>query len=67
MVKSPTEQRIIDALEELAAEHGVDIVDVELTGATKAPCVRGAHRGGRRFGLYARPDHGRDRLGLRRH
>ena len=40
MVKSPTEQRIIDALEELAAEHGVDIVDVELTGATKAPCVR---------------------------
>lgn len=40
MVKSATEQRIIDALEKVAAEHGVDIVDVELTGATKAPCVR---------------------------
>ena len=40
MVKSPMEQRIIDALETLAAEHGVDIVDVEMAGATKAPCVR---------------------------
>lgn len=40
MVKSPIEQRIIDALEETAADNGVDIVDVELTGATKAPCVR---------------------------
>lgn len=40
MVKSKQEQAIIDALEQHAAEHGVDIVDVELTGATKAPCVR---------------------------
>ncbi len=40
MVKSPLEQRIIDALEQHAAEHDVDIVDVEMTGATKAPCVR---------------------------
>lgn len=40
LVKSATEQRIIDALEDVAAEHGVDIVDVELAGATKAPCVR---------------------------
>ena len=40
MVKSATEQRIIDALEDVAAEHGVDIVDAELAGATKAPCVR---------------------------
>ena len=40
MVKSALEQRIIDALEEVAPEHEVDIVDVELAGATKAPCVR---------------------------
>lgn len=40
MVKSKQEQAIIDALEQRAAEHGVDIVDVEITGATKAPCVR---------------------------
>ncbi|MCI7730043.1 ribosome maturation factor RimP [Enorma burkinafasonensis] len=40
MVKSAQEQAIIDALEGVAADHGVDIVDVELTGATKAPCVR---------------------------
>lgn len=40
MVKSELEQGIIDALEAVAPEHGMDIVDVELTGATKAPCVR---------------------------
>lgn len=40
MVKSTQEQRIIDALERCAAGHGVDVVDVEVTGATKAPCVR---------------------------
>lgn len=40
MVKSKTEQLIIDELERLAPTHGVDIVDVEITGATKAPCVR---------------------------
>ena len=40
MVKSPTEQLIIDELEKVAPDHGVDIVDVEITGATKAPCVR---------------------------
>ena len=40
MVKSKQEQLIIDELEKLASEHGVDIVDVELAGATKAPCVR---------------------------
>lgn len=40
MVKSKLEQGIIDALERLAPEHGVDIVDVELVGATKAPTVR---------------------------
>ncbi len=40
MVKSKVEQAVIDALERVASDHGVDIVDVELTGATKAPCVR---------------------------
>lgn len=40
MVKSKVEQEIIDALEARAAEHGIDIVDVEVVGATKAPCVR---------------------------
>ena len=32
MVKSKQEQLIIDELEKLAPEHGVDIVDVELAG-----------------------------------
>ena len=40
MVKSKLEQRVIDALEEVAESHGASIVDVEVTGATKAPCVR---------------------------
>ena len=40
MVKTRIEQDIIDALEPLAASHGVDLVDVEVVGATKAPCVR---------------------------
>ena len=40
MVKSKLEQSIIDALEEVASVHGIDIVDVEVVGATKAPCIR---------------------------
>ena len=40
MVKSKLEQRVIDALEALAPAHGIDVVDVDVTGATKAPCVR---------------------------
>lgn len=40
MVKTKTEQSIIDALEAHAAEHDVDIVDVEMAGASKAPTVR---------------------------
>ncbi len=40
MVKTKVEQGIIDALEAVAAEHGIDVVDVEVVGATKAPCVR---------------------------
>ena len=40
MPKSGIEQQIIDALEAHAAERGIDVVDVEVVGATKAPCVR---------------------------
>ncbi len=40
MVKSKLEQDIIDALEAQAPLHGIDVVDVEVVGATKAPCVR---------------------------
>lgn len=40
MVKTKTEQAILDALEPAAAERGIDIVDVEVVGATKAPCAR---------------------------
>lgn len=40
MVKSALEQQIIDLLEAQAASHGIDVVDVEIVGATKAPCVR---------------------------
>ena len=40
MVKSKLEQSILDALEAVAPAHGIDVVDVDVTGATKAPCVR---------------------------
>lgn len=40
MVKSKLEQDIIDALEAQAGMRGIDVVDVEIVGATKAPCVR---------------------------
>ena len=40
MIKSKLEQRIIDALEPVARDHDMDLVDVEVVGATKAPCVR---------------------------
>ena len=40
MPKSGIEQQIIEALEPTAAERGIDVVDVEVVGATKAPCVR---------------------------
>ena len=33
-------ERIIEALEEKAGEHGIDIVDVEVVGAKRAPIVR---------------------------
>ncbi|MBM6774754.1 ribosome maturation factor RimP [Olsenella profusa] len=40
MPKQGLEQQIIDALEPLAAPRGIDVVDVEVVGASKAPCVR---------------------------
>ncbi len=40
MPKEGIEQKLIAALEAEAAERGVDIVDVEVVGATKSPCVR---------------------------
>ena len=40
MPKSGIEQQILEALEPTAAERGIDVVDVEVVGATKAPCVR---------------------------
>ncbi len=40
MPKGDVEQKITEALEARAGEHGVDIVDVEVVGATRAPCVR---------------------------
>ena len=57
MVKTKTEQAIIDALEAVAPQHDVDIVDVELVGATKAPCVRVRIEGaeGQSLSLYGVP------------
>lgn len=40
MPKAGLEQQIIDALEARAPERGIDVVDVEVVGASKAPCVR---------------------------
>ena len=40
MAKAGTDQQVLEALEAKAADHGVDIVAVEVVGATKNPCVR---------------------------
>lgn len=40
MAKAGTDLQVLEALEARAAEHGVDIVAVEVVGATKNPCVR---------------------------
>lgn len=40
MAQSPLELRIVTALEERSADHAIDVVDVEVAGATKAPVVR---------------------------
>lgn len=40
MAKAGTDQQVLEALEAKAADHGIDIVAVEVVGATKNPCVR---------------------------
>ena len=40
MSKESVEESILTALEKLGAEHGIDVVGVEVVGATKNPCVR---------------------------
>ena len=37
MAKAGTDQQVLEALEAKAADHGVDIVAVEVVGATKNP------------------------------
>jgi len=40
MAGSDIERQLIEALERVAPEHAIDIVDVEVTGAKSAPVVR---------------------------
>lgn len=40
MRKTELEQKVLDALEQVAQEHAIDIVDVEVVGAKSAPCIR---------------------------
>ena len=40
MASTPQELQIVDALEAAAAGRGIDIVDVEVVGAKRAPIVR---------------------------
>ncbi|MDI9589676.1 MAG: ribosome maturation factor RimP [Acidobacteriota bacterium] len=40
MASTPLELRIVEALEAKAAGHGIDVVDVEVVGAKRAPIVR---------------------------
>lgn len=40
MAQAELARRLLDLLEPRAAEHGIDIVDVDVVGASKAPCVR---------------------------
>ena len=40
MPKAGTEEAVLAALEARAADHGIDVVAVEVVGATKNPCVR---------------------------
>ena len=40
MASSELERQILEALEGVAATHGIDIVDVEVVGSRKAPTVR---------------------------
>ena len=40
MAKEGTDEAILSVLEQAAGAHGIDIVAVEVVGATKNPCVR---------------------------
>lgn len=40
MAQTAQEKQIVEALEAVAAAHGIDIVDVEVVGAKRAPIVR---------------------------
>ncbi len=40
MAQTPLELKLIEALEKRAEEQGIDIVDVEVVGSSKAPVVR---------------------------
>lgn len=40
MIKTKTERSILEALGAEAAANGVDVVDAEVVGTAKAPCVR---------------------------
>ena len=40
MAQTPVELQLVEALEAVAAHHGIDIVDVEVVGAKRAPIVR---------------------------
>ena len=40
MAVTPQEKQIVEALEAVAAAHGIDVVDVEVVGAKRAPIVR---------------------------
>ena len=40
MAQTELELKIVEALEAVAADHGIDVVDVEVVGAKRAPIVR---------------------------
>lgn len=40
VASSELEKRLVDALEEVAGDHGIDVVDVEVAGSSKSPIVR---------------------------
>ena len=40
MASTDIERELLAALEAAAPEHGIDVVDVEVVGASKAPVVR---------------------------
>ena len=40
MASTDLEMRLVTALEEVSADHGIDVVDVEVAGSSKSPIVR---------------------------